>query len=141
MDLLALMFLAHLVGDYLLQNDTIAAKKVRPSFNPMYETLEEDDKYTNSQSVMWCALHCLLYTLSVAFFSLFSTAGLIPIYLLVFCFVTHFLIDHFRLARKYMDLVGQKKFATGFCAPWSVFIVDNTFHILTSWLIIVIMMV
>lgn len=142
MDILALMFLAHLVGDYLLQNDTISNKKVHPSFNATLKKLDPvkdvDKFYSPVESLMWCLLHCSLYTASVAFFSLFSTMGLFHWSMLLVCFVTHFLIDHFRLARKYMTFAGQEKFATEFCAPWSIFVVDNTFHILTSWLMVVI---
>lgn len=132
MDILASLILAHLVGDYLLQNDKMAALKVHPAHNPAYS---KGEPYTEWQSFKWCFLHCALYTGSVVFFSAFSTMGIPHWSLLQFCFIAHLLIDHFRLAPKFMRLVGQEKFATGVCAPWSVFVVDNTFHLLTSWAI------
>jgi hypothetical protein len=34
-----------------------------------------------------------------------------------------------------MDLVGQKSFRTGVCAPWSSIVVDNVWHIVAIWVI------
>ena len=74
-----------------------------------------------------CTLHCLLYTLAIWLFSFWW----MPLWGLAACFIIHYCLDRYRLARKWMTLVGQEKFATGVLSPWSVVVVDNTFHLLT----------
>ena len=101
----------HLVGDYLFQNDWQALHK--------------------RNNTVRCLIHCALYTFAVW---LFTFSWITPLGLAI-CFVAHFLFDRFGLARRYMSLVGQEQFATGPCSPWSIIVVDNTFHILTLYLI------
>ena len=102
----------HLVGDYLLQNDWMAlGKKNRGAFGHLT-----------------CTVHCLLY--SLPFFLITSPLQVTLI------FVTHFLIDRWYFIKWYMNLVGQKKFAQPPTAPWSIFFVDNTFHLVCNYLII-----
>lgn len=120
MDVLASLIVAHFVGDYLLQNDYIAKKKVRP------------DGKGKALSLSVCLLHCTLYTIVVGFAGL----GSLHWSMLALCFFAHLFIDHFRLARKYMSLAGQNDFATGVFSPWSIIVVDNTFHLLTLWLMV-----
>lgn len=79
-----------------------------------------------------CLYHCLWYTFAVALFSW----SWMPWWGLAFCFLTHFVIDRFKLARWWMMHISrQEKFATGPLAPWSIIIVDNTWHLLTLYLI------
>lgn len=101
----------HLVGDYLAQNDTMASQKK-----------------TNS---WWCLLHCLIWTGLVFCFN-GGDFGLLGV-MVLFC--THFIQDRTQIIKHYMDFVGQKSFRTGPLAPWSSVVVDNTWHIVTIWLV------
>ncbi len=102
-------FVGNLVGDYLLQNDWMALNKKRSSFH--------------------CAVHCTVWTVSVLLFSGWPLWTAVPL------FVSHFIQDRTDVIARYMDLVGQKSFRTGICAPWSSIVVDNVWHIVTLWLI------
>lgn len=109
----------HLVGDYLLQNDWMAAhKKLTPGW------------YGRRA----CAVHCLLWSLSVM---LFSQWFLLPwrMSLLIFAvlFVAHFAQDRTTIITDSMKRFGQEDFAYGRCSPWSVIVVDNVWHIVTLW--------
>jgi hypothetical protein len=78
-----------------------------------------------------CTTHCLLYTLAVWACSW----SWVPWWGLLVCFLAHWPVDRFRLARWWMDHVsGQQAFAEKM-GPWSVIAVDNTFHLLTLYLI------
>ena len=105
------LLLGHLLGDYVLQNDWQAANKWRSSAA--------------------CTVHCLLYTLAVWACSFWWLPWWGP----VVCFLAHWPIDRFRLAGRWMALVGQERFATGPLAPWSIIVVDNVGHLLTLGLI------
>ncbi len=114
------MLIGHLVGDYLLQNDWMAANKTRSSFV--------------------CAVHAVLWTAAVCFFAatypwLDSSPplGWCSYVAIAWLFGTHFVIDRFRLAAKAMDHTGQTAFKTNM-APWSVIVVDNTWHLVTIWI-------
>jgi hypothetical protein len=101
----------HLVGDFILQNDYLALNKTRAHFP--------------------CLVHCLLYTLAVF---LFAFPFLHPLACLPI-FVLHYPLDRYALARRWMLHVSrQQQFATGPCAPWSVIVVDNTFHLVVLYL-------
>jgi hypothetical protein len=76
-----------------------------------------------------CLVHCVIWSGSVV---LFTGWGWIPFVILT---ATHFLQDRTFLVRKWMNLIGQEHFATGVYAPWSMVIVDNTFHLLEIWAI------
>jgi hypothetical protein len=102
----------HLVGDYLLQNDWMARNK--------------KDRSLKGEAA--CQVHCILY--SLPFLLIASPVCVFFIYL------THYLIDRFYFIRWYMNTVGQKEFAKPPTAPWSIFFVDNTFHLLSNYLII-----
>jgi hypothetical protein len=202
------MLLGHLVGDYIAQNDWMAANKVNPHPGPephphtiwltataparpypgpwavaadpadregFREALEErnrkisewecgealrvaaavtavkedgavglDGPELTEQRAWWakrtawyrghlaCTVHCLCYTLAVWAFSF----RWMPWWGLLACFLIHWPVDRFRLARLWMvHASGQKAFATGPLAPWSVIVVDNVFHLLTLYAI------
>lgn len=108
---LASAIVGHLVGDYLLQNDWMALNKKR-DIGP-------------------CLVHCILWTLSVCLFAGWPVQGTIPAILIA----THIVQDHTDVITRWMKLIGQTKFATGPCAPWSVIVVDNVWHILTIWIV------
>jgi hypothetical protein len=97
----------HLVGDYVLQNDWMAANKTSRSWP--------------------CAVHCAMYSLAVFLCAGFLVSWHVPI----LAGVIHFPVDRWRLARKFMTFNGQEAFATGLLAPWSVVVVDNTIHLVT----------
>lgn len=111
-DVLLSGIIGHLVGDYLLQNDWMALnkKKLGGEIN--------------------CLVHCLLWTLSVCLFSGWHSAAAI-----IVLFFSHIYQDRTDIIAWWMDLIGQKQFRTGPCAPWSVIVVDNVWHILTIWLV------
>lgn len=102
--------IGHLVGDYLLQNDWMAQGKKQSSFI--------------------CAVHCLLWTLAVCVCGYVSDLAIMLV-----LFVTHFLQDRTNIIRVWMDFVGQKQFATGVLAPWSIIVVDNVWHLFTIYLL------
>lgn len=100
------LLVGHLLGDYVFQNDWQAANKTKSS--------------------MACAVHCFLYTLAVWL----CACWWLPWWGVATCWLAHFPVDRFGLARRWMIHVsGQEKFATGALAPWSVIVVDNTFHL------------
>lgn len=145
------LLVAHLVGDYILQNDWMAANKTTPHPGPKPEWGVNADPYDREafrvalierdlrmaeypeKLTAWhlgnaaCAVHCLLYTLAVWAFSWWW----MPAWGLLTCFIVHYALDRYRLARLWMTLAGQEKFATGALSPWSIVVVDNTFHLLT----------
>lgn len=102
--------IGHLVGDYILQNDWMALNKKKSSLH--------------------CAVHCALWTLSVCAF-----AGWWYWQVAVILFATHYAQDRTNIIAWWMDTVGQKSFRTGICAPWSMIVVDNVWHIVTLYAI------
>lgn len=99
------LLMGHLIGDYIFQVDAIASRK------------------TTSSAI--CALHCFLYSLAIWIMN----EWWIPMWAVVVVGLLHFPVDRWRLARRYMSIVGQEQFATGPLAPWSVVLVDNVFHL------------
>lgn len=98
----------HLVGDYLLQNDWMALNK--------------------KTSTLHCVVHCAIWTACVCLF-----AGWYQPWVIGVLFATHFAQDRTGIIRWWMSVVGQDKFATGICSPWSIIVVDNVWHIVTIW--------
>jgi hypothetical protein len=103
--------LAHLVGDYALQNHAMATRK--------------------TSSSRWAALHVACYMLP--FLCLTRSPAALAIIA-----GTHFLIDRFRLAGYWVRfwgigvegrLTGPVEPAPPFLAVWLLIIVDNTFHL------------
>lgn len=122
----------HLVGDYILQNDWMALNKKTSTFH--------------------CAVHCAVWTACVVVFAGVDSVTVsdppapgykIPV--LIHCndwasipivavlFVTHFIQDRTGIIRWWMSQIGQDKFASGPCSPWSIIVVDNVWHIVTIW--------
>jgi hypothetical protein len=84
--------IAHAIGDYLLQSDWMAQEKTKKA--------------------VACLAHAVTYTLPFLFLTTSWKA-------LTFILVTHFVIDHWRLARY---IVWAKNFlapASAFPPPWS----------------------
>lgn len=124
----------HLVGDYLLQNGWMAMNKANPllAFN-VYDRAERSTAYRiEIIGHLACLTHCLIYTLAVwAFaFQWITYAGLCT------CFVAHFIMDRFALAKRWMMATEwHRGFATGPLAPWSIVVIDNTVHLVTLYVI------
>lgn len=118
-DVIALVFLAHFIGDYLLQSDWMAQEKTQR---------------------WWPAIaHALTYGLPF----LILTRSVPALAVIV---VTHAIIDHYRLARHVVwakNLLAPKRYrhpwsecnSTGYhqdrpiwMAVWLMIIADNTIH-------------
>lgn len=99
------VLVGHLVGDYLLQNDWMAAGKKKSSFI--------------------CAVHVALYTLAVLVLSgewspVIATGVAVP----------HFLIDRWGFIAWWMKFMRQPAFMEPPMSPWSRIVVDNVWHIM-----------
>ena len=81
------LLLGHLAGDYLLQNEWMALNKSKNTLNGWMAAL----------------VHCILYTLAVCLFMW----NFDPIWIVV-VFLTHFPIDKFMLAEKYLHAIKGK---------------------------------
>lgn len=126
-DILFRVLLGHLVGDYLPQGKTMALKKSEKSFVGFF----------------WCTLHVAIYSLSVCLF-LWTASPLI--FLLVFS--THWPIDRWSLASYWLKLIKGRDFQSAYLSKdkYREFdisftaivytVVDNTFHLITLWLIV-----
>lgn len=107
------LLLAHLIGDFLLQNDYLASGK------------------KTSSGI--CTVHVMFYL--VPFMSLLSI-GLLFLSLyqgLLFLSLVglqHWLQDRWSVIPWFMRLARQHNFAKAPMAPWSVIVVDNTWHLL-----------
>ena len=113
MTALTAAIVGHLVGDYLLQTDWMALNKKKDAWP--------------------CAVHCMLWTLSVGLFSGWIFSGVL--WVMPFLFITHYLQDRTNIVIWWMLLPwkDQSAFATGPCSPWSIIVVDNVWHIVTLY--------
>lgn len=150
------LLLGHLLGDFYTQNDWMAKNKGnpvvwrlrRPSLaipgNPDPHDLlafraaldkrnATIDAYPGSiTGHIACTVHCFLYTLAVWACSFWW----MPLWGLPVIFLLHWPLDRFKLAGHWMRRVsGQKAFADGPLAPWSIVVVDNTAHLLVLFII------
>lgn len=106
---LTLAIIGHLVGDYLLQPDWMALNK--------------------KKRTLPCAIHCTVWTLAVCAFAGWWSPGVVA-----WLWATHFVQDRTNIIMWWMTKVArQERFATGPCAPWSIIVVDNVWHILAIW--------
>jgi hypothetical protein len=103
-----MLLFGHFLGDYFFQTNKMAINKVN--------------------SNKWCAIHCLVYTMCIV-----STIGLIfnPLAWIII-FLTHYPIDRYSLAKKYMELKGGPDFTNPF-APIIYCVIDNTTHIVLMY--------
>ncbi len=110
---LLLAIIGHLVGDYLLQNDWMALNKKKPAM----------------RYAIPCAIHAALWTLAVCAF-----AGWWSWTVALALFFAHYWQDRTGVVIWWMTKVNrQQQFVTGPCAPWSVIVVDNVWHIVSLW--------
>lgn len=109
---LLLAIIGHLVGDYLLQNDWMALNKKHPGLN----------------GLLACVIHSAIWALSVCLFA--GWPGWVESLLMI----AHFAQDRTNVVVWWMTKVNrQSAFVTGPCAPWSVIVVDNVWHIVSLW--------
>ena len=102
------VYLAHLVGDYLIQNDWQAEGKKKSSWI--------------------CTFHVLTYLIPF---------WLTPLswWQIVLIGVEHFVQDRTTVVLWFMRVTGHEKFAQPPCGPWSVIVTDNILHILfIAWI-------
>lgn len=105
--------IAHMIGDYLLQNDWVALKKKQNSFV--------------------CLLHVFLYL--TPFVGILFSYNRITFYdfnwfwFLLLVGIQHFLQDRWLFVFWWMGIIGQEQFRQPPAAPWSLFVVDNTLHL------------
>lgn len=100
---------AHLIGDYLLQNDWMAFGKKRKSWI--------------------CAVHV------AAYMGPFQFCGMEWQQLLLIA-AQHFIQDRTGMVVSFMKWKGSEQFATGPCSPWSIIVTDNILHVL--WIAVVV---
>lgn len=116
--------LAHLAGDYLLQNHWMASNKCSNTF----------------KGYLSCFIHCLLYTIPFTFIVGFSLSGWVVSF---FIFLSHFIIDKYGIAAKFTRLKNGCYSKTGFPEDTPSFlstglliIIDNTIHIFFNYFFI-----
>lgn len=147
------LLIGHLIGDFILQNDWLAKNKANPcagefaygpDSRPSVGVISDDDMDRMRVHVMafkteWighlaCTVHCLLYTFAVWVCSW----PWMPWWGLVACFTCHWFIDRFAIAGRWMrNVSGQKFFASKEHPMWpnGIILVDNTFHLITLYVI------
>lgn len=115
------ILLGHLVGDYLLQSKRMAIEKSSKGL----------------AGLIWCLLHCLLYTAIICLF----TSSTEPIKILLI-FMSHFPIDRWSLASKWLKIIKGRDFMVAYKSKAEFHeidlsfstivyvVVDNTIHIL-----------
>jgi hypothetical protein len=100
------ILLAHMVGDFVIQNDWMASGKKRSS--------------------VICLVHALTYIVP---FIILCECNWWQLFLIT---SQHHLQDRDGFVLWFMKKSGKEIFATVPCAPWSVFAVDATFHL--TWI-------
>lgn len=146
-----LLLVAHLTADFILQEDWQAQNKTNPHPGPIpgRDRLADGSPIVSAdaaqQFVLWhgrlrlwwighlaCTVHCLIYTAAIWAASFWW----LPWWGVPAVFVSHWVIDRFRLARVWMERVSnQRQFATGLLSPWSVIVIDQCFHLLVLALV------
>lgn len=120
------IILGHLVADYLLQPKKMAIAKSGKGI----------------KGFAWCAVHCLIYTAIICLFALTFN----PI-IIVLIFLSHFPIDRWSLASKWLKIIKGRDFIETYNSKPEYYeidlsfsimvytIVDNTLHLLLLWTI------
>jgi hypothetical protein len=121
-----LILLGHLVADYLLQPKKMAVTKSEKGI----------------RGLMWCVLHCLIYTVIVSLFTLTFSPIIVTL-----IFLSHFPIDRWSLASKWLKMIKGRDFVETYLTrpehyeidlSFSIVVytvVDNTLHLLLLWAI------
>jgi hypothetical protein len=123
-DMFAAIVLGHLVGDYLLQPVAMALGKSEPDRNGFME----------------CTRHCLLYSAAVCL-SLYWYSDITNPLVTLAAFATHWPIDRWSLADKWMGLIRSRRPGTTYrnkeldaAFYVAVYIMtDITLHLVPLW--------
>jgi hypothetical protein len=122
------MVLGHLVGDFLLQDRTMALRKSEPGHT----------------GLGWCLLHCVFYTASVGAF-LWTAGGHVTPTVASLVFASHYPIDRWSLASPWLRLVRGRDFKAALALeePYRTIdvafsavvytVADNTMHLVLLW--------
>lgn len=107
-----IQLILHLIGDYLIQSDWMAQNKKAAGIN----------------GLIACFTHCMTYSLPFLFIADVNQVS--------FIFITHFLIDRWYFIKWFINNTGKKDFGKPPFAPWSIFFIDNTFHLICNYIAI-----
>ena len=127
MSLFTAVLFGHFVGDFLLQSKKMALNKANPGW----------------AGRGWCALHCLIYTVTVCVF----LRDFSPV-LLTLVWLTHWPLDRWQLTSKWLNLIGARTLEAAYlskdqfreidlsftCIVYTV--ADTTIHLLLLWLVV-----
>lgn len=106
-EILASCIVGHVVADYILQTDWMG---------------------NNKKLAHWpCFVHCTIWILCVSIFS-----GVWSPAFVAFLFICHFAQDRTHFVAWWMSLKSSGFTKPPF-APWSLIVVDNSFHLLQMW--------
>ena len=126
-ELFIYLIFGHLVGDYLLQPKKMALNK----------------SAKNWQGFLICALHALIYTVSI-----FVAIWKFNILAIIIIFVSHFIIDHWSVGNVWAKIIKGRTFESARASqePNREFdiaftsvvytVVDTTLHFVILWFIL-----
>ncbi|MEK7643197.1 MAG: DUF3307 domain-containing protein [Patescibacteria group bacterium] len=115
MTLFEKLFLAHMIGDWMLQTEYMATYKARGSF-------------FNRALISHCVLYCVPFTLLTCVTSLKPTW-------LALLFASHMLIDRRWPVEWWIHVVMRTSTDTLRTLPWLIIVVDQVMHIIVLMLI------
>jgi len=101
-------FVGHMVGDFIFQQDWMAAKKKKEN--------------------IICLIHVVCYIIAIFIFTQW------PWWALLITAICHFAQDRTNFISWWMGFNRQKDFRDGPLKPWSSIVVDNTFHFIQLYL-------
>ncbi len=110
-----MLFILHLFGDFVLQNDWMAENKGK----------------NTRLGYLACLVHCFMYTMPFVC----VTYRALPLFLI---FATHFAIDKYGLAKKWTAFykVGWRLNTDNWLHVYLIFMVDMTMHLTCNYLIL-----
>ena len=101
------ILIAHLIGDYLIQNDWMALNKKKSNWA--------------------CLVHAITYIIPFCFF-----LNWWQILLIAF---QHYIQDRTNFIAWFMDIKGSKSFRENM-SPWSIILTDNIIHLVFIYLLL-----
>lgn len=101
--------LAHLIGDFIIQNDWMAIGKKKKNWI--------------------CAIHVITYMLP------FLLTTLNPLQLILIA-IQHYIQDRTNIIKWFCSITGKFKAEKDLALPWGHFIVDNVVHIVWMWIVV-----
>jgi len=108
MNLLSWLFVGHLIGDFLLQNNWMAMGK-STNYLPLF-------------------IHSTVYTLSTGIFAYFS--GGLKFQALIIVFLSHVILDQRLFVKWWAQKITQSD-----DSPWLVIMIDQSWHIVVLALV------